>query len=637
MFIRSNYKTKRKKEYNNRLHIVMAIIFLLVGAVIFRLFDLQVMKYEYYSALASSQHQAYNELAAERGKIFIKDTSKTDKDKLYPLATNKDFAMVYAVPKDIDKPDEIAEKLYEIFDKNLVVEEVDKILAADEFFSSSTDNLSPKEIAERNEFKKIKKDLEIENRKKQIIDKYVAILGKKNDPYEPLKRKVDEETLKKLTALNLKGINYIMERHRYYPEKNNGAHIVGFVGYVGDKLGGRYGLEGFFEEELSGKNGFVKADRSASGDLIIINDREYEKPIDGSDLVLTIDRAIQYMSCEALRKSAIRHGADGGTVIVMEPKSGAILAMCSWPDYDPNNYADEKDINVFNNPAIFDSYEPGSVFKTITMAAAINENKVTPKTTYIDKGEVMIEGWPKPIRNSDFESHGGHGKVDMTTVLEKSLNTGIIFAMNKIGAEKFAEYVKNFGFGEKTGIELETEGLSNIKNLERRHIRPIEAATAAFGQGIQVTPLQMIVAYAAIANGGILPKPYLVDKIVSADGVVNKTEPQQVRRVISERTSLFLSGMLVNVVDGGHAKHAAVNGYYVAGKTGTAQVADKGGYSDRTIHTFIGFAPVENPRFVMLVKLDDPKDVRYAASSAAPLFGKIAEFILNYYQVPKER
>jgi cell division protein FtsI/penicillin-binding protein 2 len=227
----------------------------------------------------------------------------------------------------------------------------------------------------------------------------------------------------------------------------------------------------------------------------------------------------------------------------------------------------------------------------------------------------------------------------MVTVLSESLNTGAIFVEQRVGAEMFAQYVKKFGFGEKTGIELETEGISNIKNLERKKIRPIEAATASFGQGITATPLQIVTAYAAIANGGILMKPYLVAEIVSPHGERQKTQPKQIRRVIAEKTALLLAGMMVNVVDGGHAKRAGVKGYYVAGKTGTAQVPDKekGGYSDRTIHTFVGFAPVEEPRFVMLVKLDDPKDVRFAASSAAPLFGQLAEFILNYYQVPKER
>ena len=314
--------------------------------------------------------------------------------------------------------------------------------------------------------------------------------------------------------------------------------------------------------------------------------------------------------------------------------------MCSWPNYDPNDYGKVENINVYNNPAIFEQYEPGSIFKVITMAAGIDQEKVNPNSFYTDKGYVMIEGWPKPIRNSDYETHGGYGRVNMVTVLEESLNTGSIYIMEKISAKVFADYVINFGFGEKTGIELETEGVSNINNLKRKTIRPVEAATASFGQGITATPLQIVVAYSAVVNGGILMKPYVVSEIISSDGVKQITQPKQIRRVISEKVALLVTGMMVNVVDGGHAKLAKVGGYYVGGKTGTAQVADKekGGYSkDKTIHSFVGFAPVEDPKFVMLVKLDDPKDVKFSASSAAPLFGQIAEFILNYYQVPKER
>jgi cell division protein FtsI/penicillin-binding protein 2 len=250
-----------------------------------------------------------------------------------------------------------------------------------------------------------------------------------------------------------------------------------------------------------------------------------------------------------------------------------------------------------------------------------------------------VEGWPKPIKNSDFETHGPHGRVTMVEVLSESLNTGTIHIMEKIGAPVFAEYVKQFGFGQKTGIELETEGSSNIASLDRQPIRPVEAATASFGQGITATPLQLVTAYSAIANGGFLMKPYLVGKIVSGEDQIQVTEPRQIRRVISERTSMLLSGMMVNVVDDGHAKLASVDGYYVAGKTGTAQVAsrEKRGYGEATIHSFAGFAPVEEPKFVMLIRLNNPKGIEYSASTAAPLFGELAEFILNYYEVPKER
>jgi cell division protein FtsI/penicillin-binding protein 2 len=227
----------------------------------------------------------------------------------------------------------------------------------------------------------------------------------------------------------------------------------------------------------------------------------------------------------------------------------------------------------------------------------------------------------------------------MSYVLESSLNTGAIFVMQKTGEDIFAEYVKNFGFGEKTGIELETEADGDIKNLLKKNKRPIEVATATFGQGLTVTPLQMAAAYAAIANGGILMKPYLVKEIVKPDGERSLTQPRQIRRVISERTATILSGILVNVVEKGHGTRAGVKGYYIGGKTGTAQVPKKGGGYESNAHvgSFCGYGPVDDPKFVMLVKIDNPRDVEWAESSAAPLFGEIAQFILNYYQVPTER
>jgi len=635
-------KEKNNIERDNRLNTIMAIIFLLVGAIIFKLYNLQVIKYDLYVALASDQHQIYNELEPERGKIYIQDSQELFGDKYYPLATNKEFSLIYAVPDHIEDAQKTSEALYEVFDQKIIDEGVEKMLDEDEYFSLDSEankDISAQEWEKRKEFREVKKQAEIELKKKEIIDGYLEKLNKKHDPYEPIKQKVDQEDTQKIKEMNLPGINQIMVNYRYYPEENVGSHILGFVGYNDDKKCGQYGLEGFFNEELTGKFGLIKAERSAQGEVIIINDREYTKPINGSDLVLTINRSIQFAACRDLDEAAQKYGAKAGTIIVMEPKSGAILAMCSWPNFDPNNYNKVENINIYNNPAIFDQYEPGSIFKPLTIAAAIDQEKITPETTYEDKGFVMIEGWDKPIKNSDYETSGGHGVVSMVSVLENSLNTGAIFAMQQIGESNFADYVMKFGFGEKTGIEMETEGSGDITNLKRKNIRPVEAATATFGQGITATPLQMVTAFAAIANGGILMKPFLVSEIISPSGEITKTQPKQIRRVISERTALLVSGMMVNVVDGGHAVHAAVNGYYVAGKTGTAQVADKekgGYYESETIHSFVGFAPAEDPMFVALVKLDDPKAAPFAASTAAPLFGKLADFILNYYQVPKE-
>lgn len=618
----------------------MAFVFFLAIALYLKLFILQIVQAGYYQSLAESQHSAYDVLEPERGRIFIRD-SQDGSGELYPAAVNKDFADLFAVPKEVEQAEEIAELLYQVFHQAKVEQEVLDLLEDDEYFGRLIEEIGAEDEDEaRQQFLEVKKELEIELRKKEILDDYSKKLTKKNDPYEPLANKVPEEKLALIMDKAYSGIYYHLKQYRYYPESNIGSHFLGFVGFNESGMAGHYGLEGFFNRELSGESGAIKGVKSGQGGVIIINNREYTAPIDGYDLILTINRSIQFEVCRALEASLGQYDAEGGSVLVMDPFSGAIIAMCSLPDFDPNNYNLVEQADVFNNPAIFEAYEPGSIFKSITMAAGLDNGAVKPETIFNDQGYVMVEGWNKPIKNSDFETHGGHGWVDMNTVLEESLNTGSIFVMEKIGYEDFSDYVVNFGFGEKTGIELETEGLSNIDNLKRSRIRPVEAATASFGQGITATPLQIASAYSAIANGGILMKPFLVDELVYADGHREKTQPKQIRRVISEKAAYLTSGMLVNVVDGGHAKLAGVPGYYVAGKTGTAQVADreKGGYlEDKTIHTFVGFAPIDQPAFVMVTKLKHPKNAPYSASTAAPLFGQLAEFILNYYQIPKER
>ncbi len=661
MKFRIQKKQKKEMNFNNRINLIIAVIFLFFLAIIYRLYYLQVINHDLYSALAFSQHQVLNKLEPDRGKIYIQDKGRGgDENNIFPIAINKSLAHVYAVPKDIEDPLETAEIIYKLLFKKEIEEEVeenidkemreeinnelDKVVdfseeelkrKKEELLLNQRSSLSEEEYSE---YLKIRKELKIETKKKEKLESLVERFSKKNDPYEPIKDRVEEEVLSELMKLELVGISFLMQKHRYYPE-NYTAHLTGFLGSSGENKKGMYGLEGFFDEELSGKEGLIRTERDANGNPIIVSEREYQKAQNGSDLVLTIDRTIQFTACSKLKEAVLKHGADSGSVIIMDPKTGEIMAMCSNPDFDPNEYGKTPDSSVFNNQIIFNQYEPGSVFKTMTLAAGIDSGEINVNTTYRDEGSLMVEGWDKPIRNSDFATRGGHGVVDMGYVLEYSLNTGVIFIVNKMGDKNFASYIKNFGFGEKKGIELETESPGDISNLFRAKIRPVDSAVASFGQGITATPLQMISAYGVIANGGKLMKPYLVKEIINPDGTRNVTQAREIRRVISERAAMLTSGVLVNVIDDGHAKLAGVDGYYVAGKTGTAQVADKvkRGYGDTTIHTFVGFAPVEDPAFVMLVKLDDPKDVKYSASSAAPLFGDIADFLLNYLKIPKER
>src|SRR3990167_10486046 len=323
-------------------------------------------------------------------------------------------------------------------------------------------------------------------------------------------------------------------------------------------------------------------------------------------------------------------GAEKGTIIVEDPETGRILAMADLPSFDPNNYS-EYESKLYLNGSIQEIYEPGSSFKPVTMSAGIDLGKITPGTTYEDKGFVNISGYT--IHNF---SNKVFGVQSMTQVLEKSINTGTMFVENLVGDDNFLDYVVNMGFGQKTGIDLPGEVSGDITNLYSG--RKINYLTASFGQGIAVTPLQLINAYSTIANGGKLMKPHIIDKIIKDDGEEVLTKPEIISIPVSEKTAVKLQTMLVGVVDNGFDK-ARITGYDIAGKTGTAQMPDgRGGYSENEfIHNFVGFAPAYNAKFAILIKMDKPKGIQFAADSLSPTFKEIAAFILNYYNIPPTR
>lgn len=567
---------------------------------IVRLFTLQIVDAQIYRSLASEQREIYRELFPERGEILIRDGKS---DTLTPIATNKDLYLVYADPRLVENPKKVAETLAPL----LGIEKKSECKTKSEECNEDSKRDGYQELFER--------------------------LAKSNDPYEPLKRGVEETLVKEISSKEITGIEAVREPVRYYPLKNIGAHLVGFLGSDGEKIAGRYGIEGAFEQELAGTPGFFEGEKDLGGRWIPVGQRKLEPAIDGATVVLTIDRAIQYFACNALNEAVSRHGASGGSVLIGEVRTGAILAMCGAPDFDPNEYNKVEDISIYNNPATFIQYEPGSVFKVITMAAALDTQEVTPETTYEDKGEIKIG--PFTINNSDYKAHGIQ---TMTQVLEQSLNTGAMFAAKKVGTERFLDYVERFGFGKKTGIELENEAKGDIESLKKRG--EIYLATSSFGQGISVSPIQLLSAIGAIANQGKLTKPHLVSEIRESNGATITKSAEEVREVISARTATLLSGMMVSVVEKGHGKRAGVKGYYVAGKTGTAQIprSDGKGYEPgATIGTFVGFAPVDNPKFVMVTRIDRPKDVKFAESTAAPLFGEIAKFLLQYFEIKPTR
>lgn len=416
---------------------------------------------------------------------------------------------------------------------------------------------------------------------------------KPDDLYELLVEKSPPAQVSAIESLGIKGIYVDVKNFRFYPFANLASHLLGFVGKneESQEPDGRYGLESFYNDSLK----------------------------DQEEIKLTIDRNIQAQAEKVLKNLVDRFSALGGTAIVQEPKTGKILAMANYPTFDPNNYS-EYPVKNFLNPAVQSVYEPGSVFKILTMSAGIDAGKITPNTTYTDTGSVILNS--KTISNWDGKAYG---RITMTGVIENSVNTGAIFAERKTGHDNFYNYIIKFGFDEITGIELPGEVSGNLKNL-RTSFRDINFATAAFGQGVSVTPLQLINAVSAIANRGILMRPQIVDG----------SAPEEIRRVISSDTAEAVTEMMTSAVT--KAEIAHIPGYEIAAKTGTAQVPDlrRGGYLNEFIHSYVGFAPASDPRFTILLKLDRPKGASLAGATVVPAFRELAQFVINYYNIPAD-
>ena len=437
-----------------------------------------------------------------------------------------------------------------------------------------------------------------------------------NSSYSLIKRRLSAYEAEQIQDLNLEGVFVSEQKERYYPQEKLASQIIGFLGAEGI---GQYGLEQFYDKTLRGEEGFLENKK-------------------GADLILTIDYDIQYQAGKLLEKAKKDLAAEGGQIIVIEPDSGRILAMADMRGFDPNyyeEYAEQGNLDIFKNRASQELFEPGSVFKSITMAAALEEEKVTPKTTYTDTGSITIGS--DTIYN--YAKRIYEHNPTMTEVLEKSINTGAIFVQRELGPNLFLKYVDEFGLFELSGIDFQE---IYSQNNPLRTARDINLATASFGQGVEMTPVQLIRAYCAIANGGKLITPYLVEEIVSSDGKIeNLAKDKEQKSVISSKTASQLTAMLVSVIENGFAKAAKIPGYFIAGKTGTAQVSyaaldiKKEGYSDKTVQAFIGFAPAFSPKFLTLIKLDNPQ-TKTAEYSTVPAFKNLAEYMINYYQTPPD-
>jgi cell division protein FtsI/penicillin-binding protein 2 len=556
-----------------RINFLMAIVLLMALFISARLFQKSVLEHTAYTALAENQQKVEKETSASRGQIFAyEDPGKT---KTYPLATSVEKYTVNVVPKNIVNAKDVANKLAPILE-----------LKEEDIFNA------------------------INNQKLYI---------------PPLKKRIEKGKADQIKNFNLKGVLIAAEDTRFYPENMLGSQFLGFVDNEGE---GKYGLEGYYNSELKGQAGYVIADRDALGRILFSNQNQESQ--NGSDLYLTIDHNLQYFVEQKLAESKEKYQADSGTIIVMDPKTGAILAMASNPSYDPNKFNEipQDQQNLFMNPAISFVWEPGSIFKPFCMAAAVNEGKVEPDTKGTFSNMTVVQGYE--IHTAQDKAFG---EETMTQVLENSDNVAMVWVADQLGNETYYNYIKKFGFDAKTNIDLVNEVNGNL--LALKNWRDVSRANISFGQGISVTPLQMVAAYSAIANGGKLSKPYMVDKIVKSNGEEIITKSKTTQDVISAESATKLTSMLISVVENGHGKKAKVPGFSVAGKTGTAQIPNpEGGYfEDKHVGSFAGFFPADNPQFAMVVKLDNPKNVEWAESSAAPTFGEIAAWMLNYYQI----
>jgi stage V sporulation protein D (sporulation-specific penicillin-binding protein) len=558
------------------------ISIVLVCVMIARLFVMQVVQHDFYTALAAGTQDIYRSLLPKRGAIYVQDRSRSTVQ--IPLALHR--TVYQAFLDNADKPEygAIADRFASVFAWNK---------------------------ADRDLFYDVLKNSKPESR-------YVPLPGQD---------KLTDDQRDALGASPLRGLHFAPRPYRYYPEGNFASHILGFYGLGSDgKPKGSYGIEGYYQTELAGQQGFIEGKRDAFGGWIPVASREHRAARDGADIVLTIDQTIQLRACEELERIAKESQSQSAASIIMNPKTGEIMAMCSYPTFDPNTYNKVDSIEVYNNHAIFTPYEPGSIFKTITMAAALDKNVISPELTFDDPGSRQIDGFT--IYNAQRKNWG---RQSMTGVLEHSINTGMILTVEKLGRADFAEYIDRFGFGQKTGIELNSEGIGTIASLQKKGL--IYAATASFGQGITVTPIQMVQAYGALANGGVMMKPTIVRELRYPDGQREINEPRVVRRVMSPQASFLISGMLTSVIETTYRKVAAVPGYHFGGKTGTAQIAGQGGYTEETNHSFVGYGPVEDPQFVIFSKFEKPQR-EWAESTAAPYFGKMAQFLVQYLRIP---
>jgi cell division protein FtsI (penicillin-binding protein 3) len=557
-------KRKSINWFKWRIILITGLILVCFMLISGRMFQLQVLKKEELYRLAEQQHRIQIPIVPKRGTIY--DSKENE------LAVSIEVDSVYADPR-------------KVVDLDKTVQAIASVVPIDQ------------------------KDL-----MKRL---------KKGRSFEWVQRKISPKEAEQIKSLQLPGIYFLKESRRFYPNGPLAAHVIGFVGLDSKGL---EGVEYQYDSFLQGDHEMMTMVRDAHGRVIALGDFHSKGGNRIRNIILTLDKPIQHIAEMELRKAVEKWGAKGGMVIAMDPFTGKVLAMASYPSFDPNQFIQYRSKN-WRNRAIADTFEPGSLFKVFLAAAAIEEKTVKPSDSfYCENGEYTIY-------DRTIHDHSKHGWLTFQQVIKFSSNIGASKVGEKIGKERFYQYIKGFGFGEKTRIGLPGEEKGVIHHP--RYWVPVTLSTISFGQGISVTGIQLVTALSAIANGGFLMKPSVVEKMTDEEGKPTQSfQPVAIRRVISEETSKTLSTLLkVATEKGGTGEMAVPNGYEIAGKTGTAQKPDPllGGYSeDRYISGFMGFAPLDRPRLTLLVVIDEPQGNSYGGVVAAPVFRAIMEKALPH-------
>lgn len=555
---------------NWRYRFIFFVLILVFFAISGRLFYWQVIKAQELYVLAQSQYGRLIKVQPVRGEIKTLDG--------FPIAANKISYLVFANPKEIKDKKKFVEKLVPILDVDIAS-------------ISSTLSL--------------------------------------NRLWVPLKSSVDNTVKKSIESLALRGIGFEEKSTRFYPEASMSAHVLGIV--AKNDLGedkGYFGLEGFYDRLLRGRESYVVGVQDALGRPILSKATDRARKIDGNNLILSIDRPIQFLVERKLKEGVEAYGASSGMVGVMNPKTGEIIAMSSFPNFCPCEYQKHPE-GLYKNPFISNIYEPGSTIKPIIMASAIDAKLVKPET----KCPICS----RPVVIGEYELHTWNDKyykdINMIDVIVRSDNTGMVYVAQKLGVERMISYLDKFGIGSLTYIDSQGEIATSLKPKNAWY--EVDLATTGFGQGISVTPIQLLVSFSAIANNGKMMQPHFVVAVESPNGEIAKIPYKDLGTPISEQTAKVMTEILVEAVNKGEAQWARLKGYRIAGKTGTASIPVKGHYDpSQTITSFIGFAPAEDPKFVMLVILDKPTIAIYGSETAAPLFFDIARDLLTYYEIP---